>query len=68
MEEYFHQSDKEKRDALPVAPFMDRSELQPFLVLALFCLDTFDMYVLYISHYKSHFMSVHGITLNFETH
>ena len=25
MEEYFHQSDKEKRDQLPVAPFMDRS-------------------------------------------
>ena len=24
MEEYFHQSDKEKKDALPVAPFMDR--------------------------------------------
>ena len=25
LEEYFHQSDKEKKDALPVAPFMDRS-------------------------------------------
>ena len=25
MEEYFHQSDKEKQDGLPVAPFMDRS-------------------------------------------
>ena len=24
LEEYFHQSDKEKKDALPVAPFMDR--------------------------------------------
>jgi len=27
MEEYFHQSDKEKRDALPVAPFMDRDRV-----------------------------------------
>ena len=26
MEEYFQQSDKEKKDNLPVAPFMDRSE------------------------------------------
>jgi len=27
MEEYFHQSDKEKRDQLPVAPFMDRDRV-----------------------------------------
>ena len=27
MEEYFQQSDKEKKDNLPVAPFMDRSAL-----------------------------------------
>merc|ERR1739838_323988 len=27
MEEYFQQSDKEKRDALPVAPFMDRDRV-----------------------------------------
>jgi len=27
MEEYFHQSDKEKRDSLPVAPFMDRDRV-----------------------------------------
>ena len=28
MEEYFQQSDKEKKDNLPVAPFMDRSGTQ----------------------------------------
>ena len=27
MEEYFHQSDKEKKDSLPVAPFMDRDRV-----------------------------------------
>jgi len=27
LEEYFHQSDKEKKDALPVAPFMDRDRV-----------------------------------------
>ena len=27
MEEYFHQSDREKIDSLPVAPFMDRLHL-----------------------------------------
>ena len=27
MEEYFNQSDKEKKDSLPVAPFMDRDRV-----------------------------------------
>jgi len=27
LEEYFHQSDKEKKDGLPIAPFMDRDRV-----------------------------------------